>query len=329
MLYVKTLQDGEDGEGSDDKEEEEKDEEEEEEDEEEVVDPEDEDDDEEDEDFDPDVHEIRPLPPWKAYLTELEASLDENVVSELKTAREMVWETISTQVADCQPKQCAQKHIDNFVLKQQPRYSSIILSKLIPASYGSRLELCGLNPKIFKPQRVELCSVCKDYFFDGVTSNCQRPHCKGTALLGTANSKKAILFAYFPLEEQLKRISENAFLAEQKNYLKNKFLERYTRQDDNVLDIPDATQSTYMDDVDDGAKVRGLVLKHGIDILDAFLLSLTTDGIALSKHANNSVIPLVVRVLNFPPYLRAKYVSLAIIACSKPSSQIMKYQVLS
>jgi hypothetical protein len=98
---------------------------------------------------------------------------------------------------------------------------------------------------------------------------------------------------------------------------------------DNVLDIPDATQSTYMDDVDDGAKVRGLVLKHGIDILDAFLLSLTTDGIALNKHANNSVIPLVVRVLNFPPYLRAKYVSLAIIACSKPSSQIMKYQVLS
>ena len=219
-------------------------------------------------------------------------------------------------MADCQPKQSAQKHIDKFVFNQQPRYVAIDLIKLIPPSYCSRLELCGLDPKTFKPKTIELCSKCKNHFFEGESQTCQQPQCDGTALLRTANKKKAIVFSYFPLVEQLKRISDNAFLSSEKNYLKNKFLERYTRQENNVLDVPDAKQGTYMDDVDDGAKVRGLVLKHGIDILDAFLLSLTTDGIALNKHANNSVIPLVVRVLNFPPYLRAKYVSTAIIYCS-------------
>ena len=255
---------------------------------------------------------------WKEYLASLEASEDERTLKELHCARQWCWEAISTQVAGSLPKNAAQKMIDKFIVCQQNVYT-ISLSKLIPSGYDARLELCGLSPKNFKPCRVELCFGCRDYLFEdvprmevmeewdgeehevtGPLKLC--PQCQ-TPARGIGARARSIVFCYFPLEEQLQRIQNNPFLVEHLGYLKKKFLERYKDGNEAVR------KAAYMDDLDDGEKVRNLVLQHGIDILDSFLLGMTTDGIALNKHANNSVIPLVMRVLNFTPFIRAKYTS--------------------
>ena len=266
------------------------------------------------------AYNSKPIPAWRVYLESLEAEQGDGrdtILSEIATAREMVWEAISSQVGKCLSKNAAQDVIDKFIICQQPRYT-IILSDLIPSGYQSRLEFCGLNPKTFKPIRVELCSGCKDYIFEDV-SRMERlgdgqmhsvtaplracPQCNAPAL-GTSARSGSIVFSYFPLEEQLQRVLDNPFMVERLSYMKNKFVQRYSNPG---IDLRHA--DVYMDDMDDGSKVRKLVLEHGIGILDSFLLGLTTDGIALNKHANNSVIPLRLSIQNFDPYFRAKYMS--------------------
>ena len=63
-----------------------------------------------------------------------------------------------------------------------------------------------------------------------------------------------------------------------------------------------------MDDFFDGTKFRELVQKYGLAIVDAFMLALSTDGVCVANK-RHSVLPLFLKVLNFPPSLRVKYFS--------------------
>jgi hypothetical protein len=178
-------------------------------------------------------------------------------------------------------------------------------------SYGAVLKFCGVVEADLRPLTLPICRSCTRYIFESrfhpdthepiKETRCGNKACKEPRPKGAGMEP---LFQYFDLHKMLKGIVDDPFYQKHLGYAYEKISEKYGGKGaDAILEEPDFYYDFY-----DGSKARQMFAKHGVEAFrDVLFFSMVTDGISLSRRANNSVIPIILRLHNLPPWLRAKF----------------------
>ena len=168
-------------------------------------------------------------------------------------------------------------------------------------SYGGLLRFVGIREDELRPLCLPICSFCSKYIFErGVEeSTCGHPLC-----MKPREKENEPQFQYFDLKTICKSIVNDPFYRQHLSYAYKEFSEKYGKLSPEVT----KAEPEFYYDFYDGSKMRNLFAKFGVDAFkNVLFFSMVTDGISLSKRANNSVIPIILRLHNLPPWLRAKF----------------------